>query len=1011
MKSPLQWLALASVTMVSGISFSQQTLYVSQTGSDVTNNCLTPGSPCGTISYAYTQATATDTIKIAPGNYNLTSTLNLLQSVVLTGANPANMPVITSTASDVISVNSDDVTISNIKFAMGLTASTGMRGIVANAGSFDNLNITNNVFESTNPISGTPNTNMVWNAFAIALTSTAGDVQNVTIEDNEIIAGATANVFGRGIFLGNGGLGLDAPGGTINGNTINAYYAIQSVLMADDLLISDNDINGTVLIGSPRTGVVVDIEDNTLGNNTQMTPASYYAVLELRSVEVGDVNVTNNQFNNYVNIGLLSEASKNVIVAGNTFTPAASATTFASIMANTKLMTNGVQGNTFSDEIVITGNTFAAASGTTGSAIVFADHYGVNSPAFANITVGGPTAAEKNTFAAGLGNFITLDAQTGASTAFPLWAPYPATTMKPFAQDVNAYGVYNNYGLTTIAAVEAKNQDQLDNAVLGKINLSAPGTNRYVSTTGSDNVNTCTLPGSPCLTIAHALSVAIDEDSVIVSPGNYALTSALNIIQDGLTLTASNVANKPVITTNQANVIDVNAEEVVINGFKFTMGLTAATGIKGIVSTASNFNNLTVKNNDFVSTAALDSEGMVWSAFAVQLSSAAGQTDTITVTDNTVATSAANLNVFGRGIYLGSGSTNAPGGLIANNDIKAYYAIQTASIMTDLTIESNDINGITMLNAPKNNALFDVFDNTFSAANMNTNMTSDSLYAVVDIRGIENGSVDFYDNTIEAFSTIGVLSMASRNVVLDANGFTPKATADKFISIMANTKLMTNGVQGNTFSDEIEITGNTFAAGAANGGTAIIFADHYGVNTPAFAGVTIGGATVAEKNTFNTNLGKYILLDEKTGTSAAYALWAPYAVTTMKPFTQNIEALYVNNVYNFGSTGEVELKNIDSLDNNILGKVILAHSFVGLDELSATTATLYPNPAINSVTIELTDKNAVAELTIVDLLGNVVYATSLTGTASVDVSNFTAGVYVVRLTNNGQASSTRFVKN
>lgn len=1460
MKSPLQWLALASVTMVSGISFSQQTLYVSSTGSDASNNCLTPGSPCGTISHAYTQATASDTIKIAPGNYNLTSTLNLLQSVVLAGADPVNMPVITSTASDVISVNSDDVTISNIKFNMGLTASTGLRGIVANAGNFDNLKITNNVFESTNAISGTPNTNMVWNAFAIALTSTAGDVQNVTIEDNEIIAGAAANVFGRGIFLGNGGLGLDAPGGTISGNTIKAYYAIQSVLMADDLLISDNDINGTVLISSPRAGVVVDIENNDLGNDTQMTPASYYAVLELRSVELGDVNVTNNQFSNYVNIGLLSEASKNVIVAGNTFTPAASATTFASIMANTKLMTAGSQTNTYSDEIVITGNTFAAASGATGSAIVFADHYGVNTPAFASITVGGPTAAEKNTFAAGLGNFITLDAQTGASNGFPLWAPYQITTMKPFAEDVNAYGVYNNFGgLTTIAAVEAKNQDQLDNAVLGKVHLSAAGTNRYVSTTGSDNVNTCTLPGSPCLTIAHALSVAIDEDSVIVAPGNYALTSVLNIGQDGLvltaadennkpvlttnqdividinaedvsinalrlemgltattgkygivsttnlfdslsltkneivstspvipygmvwdafavrlnsgtnantsvniqdnkigeavagtnnifgrginlgsavsdgpggvianndimayytvqairsqnelavndntlagimmvntplsdvhvhdnnfdgvtpmtmdnlyalvelrsienadvilennqfanykniallseasknvfvtgneftpstsatafvslmantklmtngaqgntysdeieikgntfnagttgvgtaivfadhygantpafgtitiggstaaekntfdtdlgkyialdeltgvstafplwapyhittmkpvsqdvtawainnnygladfvaiegknhdvlenavlgkviiksvgdnryvattgnnvsndctlpgspcltiehalsvaidadsvivsagnyaltsvlnitqddlTLTAANVANKPVVTTNQANVIDVNAENVEINGFNFTMGLTATSGIKGIVSTANNFNHLTVKNNDFVSTAALDAEGMVWSAFAVQLSSAAGQTDTITVTDNTVATSAANLNVFGRGFYLGSGSTNAPGGLIANNNIKAYYAIQTANVMTDLTIESNDINGITMLNYPRNNAAFDVSDNTFSAADMNASMTSDSLYAVIDIRGIENGSVDFYDNTIEAFSKIGVLSMASKNVVLDANSFEPKGTASNFISIMANTKLMTNGVQGNNYSDEIEITGNTFAAGAANGGTAIVFADHYGANTPAFANVTIGGATAAEKNTFNTSLGKYIVLDDKTGSSATYALWAPYAVTTMKPFTQNIEALYIHNVYNFGSTGEVELKNIDSVDNNILGKVILAHSFVGLDELTATTATLYPNPAISSVTIELTDKNAVAELTIVDLFGKVVYTSSVTGTESVDVSNFTSGVYVVRLTNNGQTTSARFVKN
>ncbi|MNY48218.1 hypothetical protein D3C86_1835380 [compost metagenome] len=72
---------------------------------------------------------------------------------------------------------------------------------------------------------------------------------------------------------------------------------------------------------------------------------------------------------------------------------------------------------------------------------------------------------------------------------------------------------------------------------------------------------------------------------------------------------------------------------------------------------------------------------------------------------------------------------------------------------------------------------------------------------------------------------------------------------------------------------------------------------------------------------------------------------------------------------------------------------------------------MYPNPAISNVTIELTDKDAVAELTLVDLVGNVVYTSAINGSVTVDVSNFTSGVYIVRLNNNGQLSSTRFVKN
>jgi hypothetical protein len=91
--------------------------------------------------------------------------------------------------------------------------------------------------------------------------------------------------------------------------------------------------------------------------------------------------------------------------------------------------------------------------------------------------------------------------------------------------------------------------------------------------------------------------------------------------------------------------------------------------------------------------------------------------------------------------------------------------------------------------------------------------------------------------------------------------------------------------------------------------------------------------------------------------------------------------------------------------------VILAYTFVGLDEISAVEATLYPNPATNNVTIELTDKNAVAELTVLDLFGKVVYTSTITGSTTMDVSELTSGVYMVRLNNNGQTSSTRFVKN
>jgi hypothetical protein len=1008
MKSPLQWLLVASITMVSGISFSQ-TRYVSTTGSDVSNDCQTPGSPCGTINYAYSQALAEDTIKIAPGNYTLTSTLSLLQPVVIAALDPMDLPVITSSASDVISVNSDDVTIMNIHFEMGLTASTGLRGIVANLGDFDNLKVSGNVFESTNPISGTPNTNMVWGAFAISLVSTPGDVQNVTIEDNEIMADATSNVFGRGIFLGNGSLSSDGPGGSITGNTVAAYYSIQSVLNADDLLIEGNDLDGTILISSPRAGVVIDIQDNQIGNDTQMNPDSYYAVLELRSVELGDVNVTNNDFINYTKIGLLSEASKNVSVIGNTFTPVSTATDFISIMANTKLMTNGTQGNTYSDEITIQGNIFNGGAAGSGKAIEFADHYGVNTPAFNSIVIGGPTAIEKNTFDSNLFVNIELNGDAGSSTTYSLWAPYPATTMVPFSQDVNAYAIYNVYNQSTFAAVEAKNIDEVDNALLGKINLFIDGTNRYVSATGSDDLNLCTLPGSPCLTIGYALSVAAIDDSVLVAAGNYAQTSILTVNQNGLTITAEDENNVPVITTNQTTVFDINAADVSLNALRLEMGLTATTGKYGIVSTANNFDNLKLTKNEIVSTSPVIPYGMVWDAYAIRLNSNAGANTSVTIENNKIGEAVAGTNnIFGRGISLGSGSSDGPGGDVLNNTIMAYYTVQAIRSNSDITISGNTMAGIAMLNTPLAGSDIDFNNNDIDAV---TPMSADSLYALIDVRGIELGTVAITGNNLTSYKRLGLLSMASKNVTVTDNIFSPATAADAFTSIMANTKLMTNGVQANTYSDAIYLHGNTFNAGATDKGTAIEIADHYGVNSPAFDTIAIGGSATAEKNTFDVSLQNYIVLNALTGASTTYPLWAGYPATTMKMVTQDVEALYIHNNYNLPTVGEVELKNIDSVDNSLLGKVILAYSFLGFDEVASIEAKLYPNPAINTLTIELTDLNTVADVTLVDLVGNVVYTSTINGAKTMDVSNLTSGVYVVRLNNNGQLSSTRFVKN
>jgi hypothetical protein len=980
--------------------------YVAVSGSDDLNPCTLPGSPCLTIEHALSVAAIDDSVLVAPGNYAQTSILTINQNgLTITAQDENNLPVLTTNQATLIDINAEDVTINALRMELGLTATTGKYAVVSTSNTFDSLSLTKNEIVSTSPVIPY---GMVWDAFAVRLNAATGANASVNIQDNtigEAVAGMN-NIFGRGISLGSGV--SDGPGGVIANNDIMAYYTVQAIRSQNDLSVNDNDFAGIMMVNVPLSPV--HVHDNNFDGLTPMSMDSLYALLEVRSVENASVLIENNQFTNYTRIALLSEASKSVSVLTNDFTPSNTATDFVSIMANTKLMTNGVQGNTYSDEIEIKGNAFNAGTTGVGTAIVFADHYGVNTPAFASVTIGGATAAEKNTFDTDLGSFIALDELTGASTAFPLWAPYPATTMVPVSQDITALAINNNYGLVDFTAIEAKNHDELDNVALGKVIIKSAGDNRYVATTGVDMSNDCTLPGNPCATIAHAISVSeAAVDTIFVAGGAYPQTSVLNVNVDGLTIIAQDINDKPVITTDQTTVFDINATSTSIYGMRLELGLTATTGKYGIVSTSSNFDDAVIMKNEIVSTSPVIPYGMVWDAYAIRLNAPASTTTSVGIVDNMIGTATPNgNNIFGRGISLGSGSSDGPGATVISNDVKAYYTIQAIRSNSDVSITNNNLSGIAMLNYPLTGSDIQFTSNDVDAV---TPMSADSLYALIDVRAIELGTVSIVNNNLTNYTRIGLLSMASKNVTVTNNQFTPATTADSFTSLMANTKLMTNGVQANTYSDEISIKGNTFDAGAANGGTAIVFADHYGVNTPAFASTTIGGTATADKNTFNASLGNYIVLDDKTGASTTYPLWAGYPATTMKPFIQNVEALYINNTYSLPNVASVELKNIDSVDNNILGKVILAYTFLGLDEIASVEATLYPNPAINNVTIELTDKNAVAELTLVDLLGNVVYTSTINGSSTIDVSNFTSGVYVVRLNNNGQTSSTRFVKN
>lgn len=1004
MKKKLLPFAVGIVLVVSNSIFAQTTRYVSTSGVDTANDCSLPGNPCATLAAAYTASVDGDSIKIAAGQYDLTSALVIEKTVSISALVATAKPIFTTTSNDFFLVNAEGIEFKNLILNMGLTATSGLRGIVSTQ-NFDLLKLTNNEFVSTNSADVDVTQNFVWGAFAVSLVSPADQFYTVEIKNNKVIAESTFKLFGRGLYLG--GNAGNAPGGVIEGNELQAYYAIQAARVPSNLDILDNQINGTSMINVALNNAVITIENNTFNADQQLTPMGLYAVVEFRAIENGSINFAANQVSGYVNIGLLSSASKAISVVGNTFTPAATAENFASIMANTKMMTTGVQGNTYSDEISLIGNTFNAGATDKGSAIVFADHFGVNTPAFNAITIGGATAVEKNVFASQILKYIVLDNQIGNSQSFPLWATYAQTTMRPFATNLEALVTNNTYNVANMAALEAKFDHKNDNTDLGLITFTSNG-DRYVATTGADAANDCTDENAPCKTIAYALTVAQDLESVIIAAGNYTETEVLEINSNGTSVHAAVPANRPLISTTKATLFDVNATNVTIENLQFELGLNATTGMVGVESTSGVFNKLAVKNNQMNAIGAPGTQPWTWNSFGVRLFSQGTNLDTVTISNNVIGSfTNEGKSTFGRGVYLGSGSATGASATITSNEIAAFYALQLVSNTGDVVANNNDFFGGIMVNAPLADVAVEVTNNRFDVIN---DELASFFYALADVRAIENGSVLLENNEFNNYTTIGALSMASKNVELINNTFTPLATAEEFVSIVANSKLMTTGVQGTTYGNEIVIKGNTFNAGVADKGTAISFADHYGVTSPAFASITVGGTAAADKNNFDNELKNYFVIDDKTGASTTVPLWAGYAETTMKPFDVSFEALYVNNTYNYDLIPEVEAKIIDKLENEVLGKVILGESPLSVNGLTIEAINVFPNPSTSYITVDFGTETQQVEATIMDLVGNVVFAGTIKNQEKIDVSSFTNGIYLVNLSDGQNGSTIKFLK-
>lgn len=531
-----------------------QTRYVAVSGTDISNDCSLPGNPCATISNAVSQAIEGDSILVASGTYAFTGSQTIDKSVIVTAQDILNKPVITAAAPLVIEVTADSVTVSNLRIEMGLTAADGFGGIVA-SGNYDGLIIDNNEIISTKLFS----VGMVFNSYAIQISG--GNGQVVTISNNLIEPLDSAHdAHGRG--LGIGLNGTPGPGANIYGNTVRAYYPIQSIENTADLMCDNNFFTGYVLIAYPSVGTTSTFTNNTFDAYNNQVAANLISLLELRAFnDNAAAMVQNNEFINYKNIGLFSSASRNITVIENEFSPSDSATAFISIYANTKLFTAGTQSTNYSNEIAIRGNIFNAGFDSSGTAIAFADHYGQTNPAFEDtIKVGGPNTTDKNVFDIQHKHFIVLDSLSGPSDSISFWSGYSSSNMLPFSQSVYALAAYNEYNITDTVALEEKMLDSLEVIGLGKVILFDTLVVTSVKNYNLLAVNAFPNPSSDFVSVKNEQLKGLTQVSILNNEGKIVYQKQQWVFNNAITIPVNQLAQGQYLILLQNNKAVLNSK-------------------------------------------------------------------------------------------------------------------------------------------------------------------------------------------------------------------------------------------------------------------------------------------------------------------------------------------------------------------------------------------------------------------------------------------------------------------
>jgi hypothetical protein len=432
----------------------------------------------------------------------------------------------------------------------------------------------------------------------------------------------------------------------------------------------------------------------------------------------------------------------------------------------------------------------------------------------------------------------------------------------------------------------------------GKLYVNDGSTSGDASTTAAGNDATGTgTKCAPYATIAKALSLAVNGDSIVVDAGTYdeqlLVNKSVKLIGAGSAKTFMQFSGT---VTGKTTLLDISVPNVTVDGFKFTVDLAKLHS--GIVAQGINLDNLTINNNIFAATGNAALSYTPRNAVSVNFgaySTPGATVNNLIFTNNTVTGGTTALQIFRAGI-----STDAAGGTFSGNTI--------FSINQDVQVRFPSFGAVTITNNNFNGGGAEIIEPNAGAGtltvsnNIFTGPTPDTTLSALRLHTNGAGKATVVSgNTFTGYKlALGLQNY--NNVTVNNNTFTPAPGNIRYVHIAVNTKVISsnsnstaNVVPGGTF------TNNTFNGSGAAGGTALGFYNHK--DAPTGLGAYVIG-TAGNENKFNAGIGTFVKLDNQTGTTAGKTEPTNYTATGAEPTTaacwsanENIQ----NNKFDVGS--------------------------------------------------------------------------------------------------------------